>query len=306
MVTLSDFNSAARIREAIRAVTLEILEEVRPAPRYATVTAVNESLNKATVKYPDEVATFQVPYGSAIPAVGSTVRIVGQTGAKYIEDVTTRAQTVPAGLCASYVGTTAPAGWALVAGNTITNAQTLHPDLWAACPVAWRSGANLIMPDGRGRVTAGYSGSSYFATIGSLAGTANSNMPDHYHWTGDHTHNANHAHTAGSGTVSADHVHYGSVGTGEFLYRDGAYNTGYNGPHISVAGGGVAITWNGGTSGISTNHTHGITVNGNNFNVSYMVATHGGQIGTSTVVGGATATDTNYQPFIVLCRIIKL
>jgi hypothetical protein len=84
---LSDFNSAAQLREIIRMYSAEVVSEDRPAVRFATVTAVHATLRQATCIYPGEVATFTIPYGSAQPIVGSMVRVAGRQGAKYIEDV---------------------------------------------------------------------------------------------------------------------------------------------------------------------------------------------------------------------------
>jgi hypothetical protein len=84
---LSDFNSAAQLREIIRMYSAEVVSEDRPAVRFATVTAVHATLRQATCIYPGEVATFTIPYGSAQPIVGSMVRVAGRQGGKYIEDV---------------------------------------------------------------------------------------------------------------------------------------------------------------------------------------------------------------------------
>lgn len=328
-VALSEFNSAARMREIIRQYAAEIVDEMYPRPRYATVVSVNEPARACNIQYPDEAVNFQVPYGDVIPAVGSIVRVIGQPGAKYIESVVSRGQAVPAGLIADYVGTTAPPGWDLIQGNTIVNAQTLRPDLWAAAPVAWRSGANIIMPDHRGRVSVGYSGAGLFTPIGGLGGSANSSMPDHQHWNGDHTHTMadhththDHTHAVGTGNESVGHEHGANVGSGELMARDTAYNTGYHGPIVGDGGlgGGVAITW-GATGGINRNHTHGgstgltssgtytgyyVATHGGGLNDTWMIATHGGNVATSTVIGGATTTNTNYQPYIAFTKIIKL
>lgn len=43
--------------------------------------------------------------------------------------------------------TTVPTGWLLMNGQTIVNAATAYPTLWAAAPTAWKSGSNLILPD---------------------------------------------------------------------------------------------------------------------------------------------------------------
>lgn len=61
----------------------------------------------------------------------------------------------PAGIVVSTFATTAPTDWLMIIGQTITNGQTLHPDLWAVIPAGMKSGANIIMPDMRGRTIIG-------------------------------------------------------------------------------------------------------------------------------------------------------
>lgn len=50
----------------------------------------------------------------------------------------------------------APPGWALAIGQTLTDARTTYPALWNAVDPTWRSGANNIkLPDLRGRMPVG-------------------------------------------------------------------------------------------------------------------------------------------------------
>ena len=85
---LSDFNSAARLREIIRAIVLDVLGEIYPSPRYGTVKAVNTVDRKATIEYPeDAVNTVDLSYGAAVPSVNDVVRVAGRKAARYIDDV---------------------------------------------------------------------------------------------------------------------------------------------------------------------------------------------------------------------------
>ena len=54
------------------------------------------------------------------------------------------------------IRSTAPHGWAMCDGQTLTNAQTNYPELWSNANPSWRSGSNLILPDMRGRVPVGH------------------------------------------------------------------------------------------------------------------------------------------------------
>ena len=140
-----------------------------------------------------------------------------------------------------------------------------------------------------------------------------------------------HNHSASSGYVSADHAHgfnTAGAGTHGHNFGDGSpiwYNAGAGyGP---AAASGMAIAtfvhdgWHGhsgGTGGIDTNHTHGITVDTYTFNVryykdthggglndSYMVATHGGNIATTTNTAQTAVTNRNLQPYVTLLKIIR-
>jgi len=85
--SLSTFNSAAQMRDIIRSYAHEVVDEQRPQVRYATVISVHATLRVAFCQWPGEAPTFPVPYGSAQPFAGQTVRISGRPGALYIEDV---------------------------------------------------------------------------------------------------------------------------------------------------------------------------------------------------------------------------
>lgn len=81
---------------------------------------------------------------------------------KKLSDLNSSLEFVPqplsaakAGFIQSYSGTTAPDGWALLsssAATTITNAQTLYPDLWANSNPAFQSGSDLVFPPQGGGV----------------------------------------------------------------------------------------------------------------------------------------------------------
>ena len=87
-MTLQDINTAARVREAVTKIATETLEVERPRSRYATVMSIDKVSRTVTVKYPDEAATFVVRCGSVIPlSTGQVVRVSGQIGDRYVDDV---------------------------------------------------------------------------------------------------------------------------------------------------------------------------------------------------------------------------
>lgn len=75
------------MREVIRRLSRNTIEETRPAYRYATVQSVNTTARTATVTYSGESTSVTLPYGGMTPVVGATVRIDGVPGDRHIADV---------------------------------------------------------------------------------------------------------------------------------------------------------------------------------------------------------------------------
>lgn len=93
----------------------------------------------------------------------------------------------PVGTIVDYIGTTAPTGWAILDGSTITGGASLYPDLWAILPASFKSGTNIVLPDTRGRVAVGRNASDTdFDQIGETGGAktvtlTTAEMPSHGH-----------------------------------------------------------------------------------------------------------------------------
>jgi microcystin-dependent protein len=128
---------------------------------------------------------------------------------------------VLAGSVVETVRTVAPAGWLFLDGATVTNGQSLYPALWAVIPVTWQSGANIVLPDARGRMTVGYNPSdASFDAIGELGGAktvtiATANLPAHSHTGTTNADSHSHALTAGGSvisTTSGGGVYAGGIG----------------------------------------------------------------------------------------------
>lgn len=75
----------------------------------------------------------------------------------------------PVGTVVDFIGTTAPPGWILLQGQTLTNAITEYPTLWNVVPASMKSGNNIILPDARNRVIVGR-GSGTFSNQGATGG----------------------------------------------------------------------------------------------------------------------------------------
>lgn len=180
----------------------------------------------------------------------------------------------PGGTVRMTIATTAPAGWALMDGQTITDCATLYPDTWAVAPAGWKSGSDLILADMRGKSPLGADGSH---TLGSTGGAnsrtiATANLPSHTHSGTTSGVSADHSHGF-SGTTSGhsnDHAHNGIVGGANFVvsvYAGASAGVGAGGGYAlaPTTGGATADhshTYSGNTGGISANHTHTVTTDG--------------------------------------------
>ena len=108
---------------------------------------------------------------------------------------------VPAGTIVEYINPVPPPGWLSMTGQTVTGGQTLYPNLWMALPAAMKSGADILMPDTRNRVSVGLGTDTEFNTIGKTGGTKTetltaAQMPAHNHVQDAHNHLQNaHSHT---------------------------------------------------------------------------------------------------------------
>lgn len=106
------------------------------------------------------------------------------------------------------IAATAPPGWLFLQGQTLTDAATNYPALWAAASPVFRSGGNLILPDLRGRapIGAGQGTGLTLRNLGDITGAESvaiteAQMPTH-----------NHSGTTGSADRSLNHTHYTAFG----------------------------------------------------------------------------------------------
>ena len=213
----------------------------------------------------------------------------------------------PAGVGNLWFSNTPPPGWAILDGSTLTNAQTAYPVLWANVDPAWKSGADIILPDCRGRVPVGRGTHADVDTLGDNDGVAvASRRPRHSHPATGLTFTG----TAGNtGTESADHTHSGTTGTDSPDHAHGyTVDTSALRPYLDVASaasysraGGTGSSGGPATYGANARHTHAFTTGGRS-----AAHTHGftpaGSIGGA--VGPAGMTDA--PAHLVVNFIIKL
>ena len=231
----------------------------------------------------------------------------------------------PAGMVAMTFATSAPSGWLLCNGQTVTNAETLYPDLWAAAPTAWRSGSNLVLPDMKGRFPVGYNSTD--STWNTMAGTggaktqtlSTSNLPSHSHSGAAHTHTINHDHasvTSGSGGASHSHSFSGTTasnGSHSHTYQDRintlasgssgypmrSNNSGTDDSRSTNSAGSHNHTFSGTTGSSTASHTH--SVNLPNFTGSSGAASYSGNTGST----GSGSSFSILPPHIIVNFIIK-
>jgi len=228
---------------------------------------------------------------------------------------------VPVGTVVAFAGASAPEGWLLCDGSAVS--RTTYANLWAVLSSTYGNGDGSLtfnLPDAKGRSVLG-AGAGSGLTTRTIAGTggtetvtltaAQSGTTAHGHSntisastgtvSSDHVHNANHGHTASSGGASnsgASHNHalprafIGQAGTNRLVVSANPTDNGIN------------------VYSNSADHTHTITVDGNNFNTGGISANHthsvtiSGGVSTSTAAS-ASESHNNMHPFLVLNYIIK-
>lgn len=129
------------------------------APRWGTVVSIDHGAGTCVVDLPaagERVARMNMVRPTA---AGQEVLLGGSDRDRYVIDVKAGQGLVIGGLQPGDVFASArsPVSGieALLAGQTITGAQTTYPVCWGNVPSGWRSGSDLVLPDASGRVLVG-------------------------------------------------------------------------------------------------------------------------------------------------------
>ena len=163
------------------------------------------------------------------------------------QDIGGAASAVEPGRIKATVSTVVPVDW-LAFGQTVAGAQTLYPELWAAVPVAWQSGADLVLPAATDCALLGG------GTLGAVGGSnsltlAAANLPAHAH-TLAHTHSIAHDHASFNVTGTTN-----SAGAHDHVFQqDNVVGTATN-----IARG-VATAWNGSPFIAAGAHDHNVDI----------------------------------------------
>jgi microcystin-dependent protein len=243
----------------------------------------------------------------------------------------------PVGSVQFWIGDTAPAGWVLMNGQTLTNAETIYPDLWAVVPAQFKSGSDIILPDCRGRVMVGRSSEAEFNQVGATGGAKTvaltiPQLPSHGHGAGNlQATDSGSLSMSGSASVSGDtgnagaHTHQiltdirGDHGHGLGGGVGIAFVTGFSPSAYGsttptlfglresapweVSGNGAGRHFHAGGTDDPGNHRHQFSGGGS---ASVSGAAHGHSISGSTANAGSGNAHQNLQPYLTLTPIIKI
>jgi microcystin-dependent protein len=202
--------------------------------------------------------------------------------------------TISAGSIQMFAGSTAPNGWLICDGSTVS--RKTYNDLFKVIGTTFGAGNSndtFTLPDSRGRVPIGAgTGTSLTArTLGTALGAetttlATTNLPSHTHTTSVSTESATHTHTGTSSDQSVTHTHSYNKPIGTTGSQVGIIDT------LTGSSSGTPLT-----GGQSADHTHGTTFG----NAS---ATHSHSI-TNNPTGSGTAFGI-LLPAIAFNFIIKV
>lgn len=130
----------------------------------------------AALAHPNVVPAGALQAGS----VGSAQIIDGSIA---LADLAAAVQSllVPSGTISATIAASAPTGWLLLNGGTIVGGSATYPGLWAVAPAAWKVGADLVLPDWRGRaiIGAGAGAGLTNRVLNSTGGSENLQQHDH-------------------------------------------------------------------------------------------------------------------------------
>jgi microcystin-dependent protein len=164
--------------------------------------------------------------------------------------------TISAGSIQMFAGSTAPNGWLICDGSTVS--RKTYSDLFKAIGTTFGSGNSndtFTLPDSRGRapIGAGTGASLTARTLGTALGAetatlATTNLPSHTHTTSVSTESATHTHTGTSSDQSVTHTHSYNKPIGTTGSQVGIIDT------LTGSSSGTPLT-----GGQSADHTHGTT-----------------------------------------------
>ena len=135
-----------------------------------------DPMNSATVPH----ATQHANLNDAVEALEAKVGI-NNSAVTTSHDYQLRRLSTPAGMIAFTIAAVQPTGW-LFHNQTVVNAASTYPALWAVVPGDWQSGSDLVIPNLNNLVLMQFSTTALGDTGGSSSVTiAEANLPPHDH-----------------------------------------------------------------------------------------------------------------------------
>jgi microcystin-dependent protein len=297
-------------------------------------TLTNKTISGATI------STSTVDGGGDVVGTTATQTLTNKTISLEAADNTITGRLastnggIPAGVISQYAGATAPAGYLLCQGQSVST--TTFAGLFAAIGYTYGgSGSSFVIPNLQNRVPVGR-GSGTFGSLNATGGaetvTLNATqMPVHTHTQDPHNHDQNSHGHSGTAASAGSHSHSASTDTsGGHTHGDsGSHNhESFNGvPVVRVPGVGdpnaqdriisnisrqatTSTTHTHSNQGAHTHvvtvssggsHSHSVTIDGNTATNKASTATNQNAGG----LDGVTQAHNNLQPYIVVNYIIK-
>jgi hypothetical protein len=220
------------------------------------------------------------------------------------------AAPIHTGAISMWLFSTTPVGHLPLEGQTVVNAQTLYPDLWALAPAGWKSGSSLIMPDMRGRMPIGQTSSNAaLSTLVAIGGSANAVAVAHVHQLQDHVHSMpTHTHSVPDHNhTTPNHQHYLSNDNGGTGVPWRSVTPGVGSYDVLNAGSGVSLTWH---TALQTDFggggvTSSVSGQATSANVAQNTASPSSFPSTASQTPSSDGVNANLPPFLVVRYMIK-
>jgi microcystin-dependent protein len=284
-----------------------------------TQTLTNKTLASPTIS-DATISSSTVSGGGAVVGTTATQTLTNKTISLEAADNTITGRLastnggIPAGVISQYAGATAPAGYLLCQGQSVSTTE--FAGLFDAIGYSYGgSGASFNVPNLENRVPVG-KGTGTFASLNATGGAetvtlTTDQIPSHTHTQNAHNHGASsgdagsHSHTASSGNSSPGtnqtngHSHsLTAVPARTTIPRgDGSTNT-----FIPLDQRVITSDFQAAHSHTVNSHSHTVTVDANGSHSHSVTVNNATAINQNT---GGGAAHTNLQPYIVVNYIIK-
>ena len=228
--------------------------------------------------------------------------------ANAVNELTDGPSGTPIGALTDWGGTTAPEGWLLCDGSTVSRAT--YPELFNVLSTRFNTGgessSQFRLPNFTDRVALGAGGKA----VGSTGGSNNAvtiahkhTMPSHSHTLNKHKHSIDHNHASVSTGNGGAHSHdtiKSNYGGGSFG-QDGSMATGSTKTGIALGSAYTAIS-----TGTASAHSHSVNLpNFTGTSGEPSTANTSSKDPGDTNSAGSSGTDKNLPAYVAVHKIIK-